>query len=336
MSARAIFFDRDGTLNRDHAFTYQIKDLEIIENVVPALQKLKSDYDFFIVTNQSGVKRGLFSLEEAEKFTSALLEELKKSKIDFKKFYICPHHPNENCECRKPKAKFLLEASKEFQIDLKSSWVIGDRGSDIELAKRAGTSSILVLTGVNFSSLQEIKSLGSDYIAADLLEAANFIEAEKTISKIISRDQISKVIQQERSKGRKIVTLNGSFDLLHEGHQKILAEAKAQGDILLVALNSDASIQTYKSPDRPLNSENSRLRRMSAFSEVDYVTLFSETTPLDLLEDIRPDVHVNGSEYGENCIEAPLVKKYGGRIHIVKLVEGRSTSALLQSKIHKK
>ena len=330
---KAIFFDRDGTLNRDHHFTYQLKDLEIIEGVIPALQKLKSDYEFFIVTNQSGIKRGLFTLKDAEKFTNTLIKKLNTHQIYFKKFFICPHHPDDHCECRKPKAKFLLEAEKDFNIDLKSSWVIGDRGSDIELAKQAGTSSVLVLTGVHFSSIQEIKNLKSDYIATDLLEAAAFIQAEKTLGKIISRHHISEAIQREKALGRKIVTLNGSFDLLHEGHCKILKEAKAQGDILVIALNSDSSIQTYKSLDRPLNPENSRLRRMSAFSDVDYVTLFSETTPLALLEEIRPDVHVNGSDYGENCIEAPVVKKYGGRIHIVKLIEGRSTSDLLRSKI---
>jgi rfaE bifunctional protein nucleotidyltransferase chain/domain len=332
---KAIFLDRDGTLNRDLSYTYQIKDLEIIDGVTEGLQKLKSDFEFFIITNQSGIDRGLFSRQQAEDFTQAISEHLKKFGIEFKKIYMCPHLPEENCKCRKPNPFFMEEAAKEFDLDLKTSWVIGDRGTDIELAHRVGSFSILVLTGVSFTSISDLKSSKPTYIAPNLVEAAEFIQAEETLHKIIRRQDISKIVGKVRAQGKSIVTLNGSFDLLHSGHEKILSEAKAQGDVLIVALNSDLSIQSYKGLERPLNNEVARLRRMTAFRDVDHVTLFSETNPISLLEEIKPDVHVNGSEYGENCIEAPTVKKYGGRIHIVKLLEGRSTSALLEEKISK-
>lgn len=110
----------------------------------------------------------------------------------------------------------------------------------------------------------------------------------------------------------------------------MIEEAKAQGDLLLVALNTDKSIREYKSPDRPIIPLQGRLAMMSALEAVDFVTSFGELNPLKMLEKVRPDVHVNGSEYGEECIEAEIVKKHGGRIHIVELVPGLSTTQIIE------
>lgn len=130
--------------------------------------------------------------------------------------------------------------------------------------------------------------------------------------------------------GYTIATINGSFDLLHAGHLHILHEASLVADILIVALNSDRSIQTYKSPDRPIIPLEYRLQMMCALEFVDFVTWFDETDPRALLETIKPDVHVNGAEYGENCIEADIVKEHGGKIHIVPLIPGLSTTQILK------
>lgn len=148
--------------------------------------------------------------------------------------------------------------------------------------------------------------------------------------KLIDPKLLVKTVESLRDDGMTIATLNGSFDLMHAGHLQIIYEASQQADILIVALNSDASIQAYKSPDRPIIPLEYRLQLMAALEFVDYVTWFDETDPLRLLNDIRPNVHVNGAEYGENCIEADTVKRNGGRIHIVKLVPGLSTSMILK------
>jgi len=140
---------------------------------------------------------------------------------------------------------------------------------------------------------------------------------------------LEETVQTLRGQGKTIATLNGSFDLMHAGHLEIIYEASKQADILLVALNSDASIQQYKSPARPIIPLEYRLRMMAALAFVDYVTWFEETDPRALLEKIRPDVHVNGAEYGSNCIEADVVKRHGGRMHIVELVPGLSTSRII-------
>jgi D-glycero-beta-D-manno-heptose 1-phosphate adenylyltransferase len=148
-------------------------------------------------------------------------------------------------------------------------------------------------------------------------------------SKLILPENLESKIKELRKNNVKIATLNGSFDLLHAGHLQIIFEASQMADILLVALNTDASIQAYKSIDRPIIPLKYRLQMMAALEFVDYVTWFNETDPRLLLEEIKPDVHVNGEEWGENCIEASIVKKYGGKIHIVPLIPGLSTSQIL-------
>ena len=148
-------------------------------------------------------------------------------------------------------------------------------------------------------------------------------------TRLVTRDRLAPLAALLRAQGKRIVTLNGSFDLLHAGHLHILEEARRQGDVLLVGLNSDASVRRYKSADRPIVSEGDRARMLLALRCVDYVHVFDEDVPMPFLEEVRPDVHVNGSEYGGDCIEAPTVKKHGGRIHIVEKVPGLSTSALV-------
>ena len=148
--------------------------------------------------------------------------------------------------------------------------------------------------------------------------------------KRIEPDDLWNHFQKIRSFGQTIVSLNGSFDLLHAGHLQILFEAKQQGDILVVALNTDSSIQRYKSPKRPIVPLEFRLQMMAALEFVDFVTWFDETDPRDVLHKIHPHVHVNGADWGKECIEAETVRSLGARLHIVSIVSGLSTTQLLQ------
>ena len=148
--------------------------------------------------------------------------------------------------------------------------------------------------------------------------------------KLILPEEIEMTIAVLKSEGKTIATLNGSFDLLHAGHLEILTEAASQADVLLVALNSDASIQQYKSPHRPIIPLKYRLQMMSALAMVNYVTWFEELDPRDLLSKVRPHVHVNGVEYGQECIEKEVVIQGGGRVHIVSLADGLSTSSIIE------
>lgn len=137
------------------------------------------------------------------------------------------------------------------------------------------------------------------------------------------------VISELRSAKKTIATLNGSFDLLHAGHLEILFQASLQADILIVALNTDRSIREYKNPKRPIIPLEQRILLIAALEMVDYVTYFDEVNPKQLLQKIQPDVHVNGSEYGQDCIEAEVVRMQRGRIHIVEKIPGLSTSHII-------
>lgn len=147
--------------------------------------------------------------------------------------------------------------------------------------------------------------------------------------KVKTSQELQTALAPLRADGSQIVFTNGCFDLLHVGHLDTLASAKAQGDILIVGLNSDSSVRGLKGPSRPLQPETERAQILAALSCVDYVVIFGEQTPLELLAILRPDVHVKGGDYlASQLPETPLVESWGGRVHIAPVAHGRSTSLL--------
>ncbi len=134
-----------------------------------------------------------------------------------------------------------------------------------------------------------------------------------------------------RAEGRRIVFTNGCFDVLHRGHVAYLQQARRLGDVLIVGLNSDASVRRLKGPQRPVNPVADRVSVLSALSCVDHVTVFDEDTPLALIARVRPDVYVKGGDYRpEQLPEAPLVRELGGEVRILGYLADRSTSALIE------
>lgn len=169
---KAVFLDRDGTLNADkEGFTHRIEEFKLIGGVVDGLKLLNNKFELFIITNQSGVGLGKFTEEDMKRFNSKLVEELEKNGIGIKKIYCCIHKPEEKCECRKPKTKMLFDAAKEFGVNLKESFMIGDKGKDVEMIRNAGGRGILVLSGHG----ERYRDVECDYVAKDLLEAAKWI-----------------------------------------------------------------------------------------------------------------------------------------------------------------
>ena len=147
--------------------------------------------------------------------------------------------------------------------------------------------------------------------------------------RLLPRSALSQLAATLRAKGKRIVTTNGSFDILHNGHLHLLNEARQLGDVLIVGLNSDASVRSYKGPTRPIVTERRRAEMLLALRTVDYVHIFEESNPIAFLKELNPDVHVNSSEYGEDCIESGTVRRGGGTIHIVHRIPGLSTSGLI-------
>lgn len=167
----AILLDRDGVVTEDLDYVYKIEDFNLVPNAVEGLKLLK-DFKLIFITNQSGIGRGYFKFEDFLNYNNRVVEELKKHNIKIEKTYVCPHKPEDNCDCRKPKIKFLKDAEKEFSINLGKSYVIGDRKSDFEMGKNAGCKTIHVLTGYGINAKNEVNP---DYFAKDLLDAAKWI-----------------------------------------------------------------------------------------------------------------------------------------------------------------
>lgn len=155
----------------------------------------------------------------------------------------------------------------------------------------------------------------------------NYPELE---NKIVSLSRLLPIVEKLKSQEKTIITNNGSYDIVHLGHIYGLFEAKRQGDILIVGVNSDASVRAYKNPNRPINDERMRANLLAAISCVDYVFLFDDLTPLSWLEQIKPHIHTNGAEYGENCIEREVVEKNGGKIYLLPILEGYKTTAIIE------
>lgn len=150
-------------------------------------------------------------------------------------------------------------------------------------------------------------------------------------SKLKTHEELEELSRCFKQNKKQIVTINGAFDLLHVGHLYILNEAKKQGNYLIVGLNSDESIRKYKGENRPIIREKDRITMLSALSCVDYITLFDEEEIAGpLLDLIRPHIHINGSEYGHDCIEALDIRRAGAKLHLVDKYEGFSTSDLIR------
>ena len=146
--------------------------------------------------------------------------------------------------------------------------------------------------------------------------------------KILTWDNLGRIL--ELFNKEKIVFTNGCFDILHPGHIHILDQAKSYGDMLIVGLNSDNSIKRLKGPTRPKVSQNDRLKILSSIKFVDYVVLFEEETPLKLIEKIKPNFLVKGGDYIlEDIVGREFVENNGGQVKIVKLLEGHSSSSLI-------
>lgn len=172
--SKAIYFDRDGVLNKDTNYPHKIEDFVLLPKVIEALNLLKNHFKFIIITNQSGIGRGYFTMDDFNKFNNHLLKTLEKHEIKFEKTYVCPHSPEENCNCRKPNITFIKQAEKEFDINLKESFVIGDHPHDINLGKNAGCKTIYLLTGHGEKHKGEITNK-PNFTANNLLEAAQWI-----------------------------------------------------------------------------------------------------------------------------------------------------------------
>ena len=150
---------------------------------------------------------------------------------------------------------------------------------------------------------------------------------------IVKNEELNNLLL--KIKDKKIVFTNGCFDILHTGHAKYLKESKKHGDILIVGLNSDLSVKRLKGESRPINNESDRAYLLNELKSVDYVVIFNEDTPENLLNIIKPDIYTKGADYTlETLPEAKTVINNGGRVEFIKLVDGKSTTNVIKNMLN--
>lgn len=186
---RAVFLDRDGTINEEVEYLDNLADLKLIDGAARAIRMLnQAGIPVIVITNQSGVARGLFPLDFVDLVHGEISKILKEGGARIDRWYFCPHHPEagqvpfrKRCTCRKPGTAMLEKAAQELGLDLKASYLVGDSFSDLETARRAGTKRILVLTGhgrKTREALSEDDLRGVNYIAPDLQAASEWITGD--------------------------------------------------------------------------------------------------------------------------------------------------------------
>ncbi len=176
MKNRAVFLDRDGTIARDVNYCSRVEDFEILPTVPEAIRELNQhNFKVIVITNQSGIARGYFSEETLQQIHDKMVTELGFHGAFLDAIYFCPHHPDTRCNCRKPNSANLIKAAKEFDINFKESYFVGDMQLDIEAGKRVGSKTVLVATG---PKPPVTAPHVPDYIAANLLECVNWIITE--------------------------------------------------------------------------------------------------------------------------------------------------------------
>jgi D-beta-D-heptose 7-phosphate kinase / D-beta-D-heptose 1-phosphate adenosyltransferase len=207
--------------------------------------------------------------------------------------------------------------------------------SVLGLALAAGADYEHAIPLANIAGGLEVEKVGvvtvtRDEMLRDLLQSSS-PSAAAAAGKVLGLGELAHEIDRRRLLGQKIVFTNGCFDVLHAGHVQYLQEARSQGDVLVVGLNSDAGVRALKGPTRPVQPLAARSVVLSALQAVDFVAVFDESTPLHLIRTLRPDVLVKGADYRkDDVVGAEFVESYGGRVHLATLHHGFSTTTLIE------
>jgi D-beta-D-heptose 7-phosphate kinase/D-beta-D-heptose 1-phosphate adenosyltransferase len=198
-------------------------------------------------------------------------------------------------------------------------------------ARAAGASWSDAVALANVAGGLEVERFGCVPIRPEEIIQELLSEAHQRLGKQRELEPLLRELQLHRSSGKRIVFTNGCFDLIHLGHVQYFRFAKKQGDLLVVAVNTDSSIRRLKGDKRPIINEHDRIGVLEELESIDYLLRFEQDTPFELIQAIRPDVLVKGADYAkEQVVGWDFVESYGGRVALAPLVEGRSTSAVIQ------
>src|SRR4051794_20477019 len=201
----------------------------------------------------------------------------------------------------------------------------------LAMARAAGASWVEAVSLANVAGGLEVEKFGSVPVTREEITQELLSEVREHLGKERTLELLLPELQRHRATGKRIVFTNGCFDLMHLGHAKYFQFAKQQGDLLVVGVNTDSSIRRLKGERRPVTPESDRVGLLEEMQSIDYLVRFDDDTPTRLIEAIRPDVLVKGADYRKDQVVGwELVESYGGRIALAPLVDGRSTSAVIQ------
>lgn len=192
------------------------------------------------------------------------------------------------------------------------------RGLTFEEAARLSNMAAGIVVGKLGTAVVTLQEL-NQFLQEDML---------RTSPTILELDEAKKILSLAKSIGKKTVFTNGCFDLIHGGHIEFLQKARRMGDVLILGLNSDESVRTLKGPERPIKNQQERANILSALQDVDYIVIFNEQTPENLIRELRPDILVKGDDYKiEEVVGRDIVEGYGGKVALVPIVKGHSTTS---------
>lgn len=348
---KAAFLDRDGVINLDHGYVSRVEDFEWVPGVLDAAKRLHdAGYLLVVVTNQSGIGRGYYSEADFESLTVWMKRKFAEAGAPLAGVYFCPHHPTKafggyrtECTCRKPQPGMLVRAASELDIDISRSIMFGDKPSDMQAGLGAGCPE-RVLLGTDGKAVpttapeatRAFRSL-ADAVTSPWFESLTEMKPETEAERLPPPEFEKKLCSMEELASRAtelpkpVVFTNGVFDILHRGHVTYLAQARALGGSLVVAVNSDRSVKMLgKGDNRPINGEADRAAVIAALESVSLVTVFDDKVPLKAVELARPDIYVKGGDYRiEDLPEAALCATWGGKTVTIPFEHQRSTTKIL-------
>lgn len=329
---RAVaLLDRDGTIIEEREYLSDPKGVALLPGAAEAIRLLNLEkVAAVLTTNQSGIPRGILTEEILGQIHDRLVADLAAKDARLDGIYFSPSMPNSGDPRRKPDTGMYRDAARDLNLKGLPVFSVGDRVLDVEFGVNAGGMGIRVLTGHQLKQdlpnkiqrLQRDRQQGKADTAEDLLEAVHQILADLAIdgcqddlhvkAKFGDMYEIARSLESARAREARIVMANGCFDLIHGGHISYLESAREMGDVLVVAINSDASVRRLKGDKRPVLNETERIRLLANMRCVDFITIFHQDTADHLMGVIRPTIHAKGTDYKPGSVpEGPTAKKLG-------------------------
>jgi D-glycero-D-manno-heptose 1,7-bisphosphate phosphatase len=345
-----VLLDRDGCLVEERHYLADPDQVVLLPRAARAIRLLaESGIACVVASNQSGVARGYFTEDDMLAVHSRFEELLEAQGAFLDGYYYAVAHPDaaapelrEGLGMRKPNTGMIEDAREDLELPDAPLFTIGDKAIDVAFGRNGGGTGILVRTGYGAGEEAAVReAFPGAPVCDDVYDAAcrvlnELILAEarwdETLArKLCTAGEARAWAADLRAGGRTSVLANGCFDLLHGGHVSFLEDARAAGDGLVLAVNSNASIARLKGAGRPILDETARLQMLAALEAVDRLVVFHPDSADEVLEEIRPDVHAKGTDYrSDNVPELQTSRRLGIRTVIAGAAKENSTRDIIE------